>query len=140
MESTVDISLQPVETYTPEDRSWLASRDGTDVTQTITLSTAAFTQSVHYPNGYIPSGVVLGRINGSTELYGPYDNTASDGRQLAVGFLYSNAKVRAGGPNVGAPIHWRGVIRASRLPLASTVVGGLDSAGIVDLAVKFWIR
>lgn len=136
----MDISLQPVETFTPEDRSWLASRDGTDVTQTITLSVATFTQSVHYPNGYIPSGVVLGRITGTPELWGPYDNTATDGRQTAVGFLYSATKVRLGGPNVGAPIHWRGVIRASRLPLATTAIGGLDSAGAVDLAIKFWIR
>lgn len=136
----MDISLQPVETFTPEDRSWLASRDGTDVTQTITLSVASFVQATHYPAGYIPSGVVLGRITGATELWGPYDNTATDGRQTAVGFLYSNCKVRSGGPNVGAPIHWRGVIRASRLPLATTVPGGLDAAGIVELAIKFWIR
>jgi hypothetical protein len=136
----VDISLQPVETFTPEDRSWLGSRDGTDVTQTVTLKTSSFVLATHYPNGYIPSGVVLARITGSPELWGPYDDTAVDGRAVAIGFLYSATKLRSGGPNVGAPIHWRGVIRASRLPLATTVAGGLDAAGIVDLAAKFWIR
>jgi hypothetical protein len=135
----VDITLQPTETYTAEDRSWLGSRDGTDVTQTVTLDTSAFTEATHFPNGYIPSGVVLGRIT-ATDLFGPYDDTASDGRQVAVGFLYSNTKVRTGGPDVGAPIHWRGIIRAARLPLATNVTGGLDANGKTDLAAKFWIR
>lgn len=135
----MDITLQPTETYQAENRSWLGSRDGTDVTQTVTLDTSTFVAGTHYPNGYVPSGTVLGQIT-ATGLYGPYDNTASDGRQTAVGFLYSNTKIRSGGPNVGAPIHWRGVIRASRLPLATNVAGGLDAAGKVDLAAKFWIR
>ncbi len=131
----MDITLQPTETWTAEDRSWLGSRDGTEVTQTITLDTSTFTEGTHYPNGYIPSGTVLGMIT-ATGLFGPYDNAASDGRQTAVGFLFSNTKVRNGGPDVGAAIHWRGVIRSSRLPSNS----GLDSAGRTDLAVKFWIR
>ncbi len=131
----MDITLQPTESYQAEDRSWLGSRDGTDVTQTVTLNTSTFVANTHYPNGYIPSGTVLGRIT-ATGLFGPYDNAASDGREVAVGFLYSNTKVRSGGPNVGAPIHWRGVIRSSRLPANS----GLDSAGRADLAAKFWIR
>jgi hypothetical protein len=134
----VDISLQPVESYQAEDRSWLGSSDGTDVTQTVTLNTSTFTAGTHYPNGYIPSGCVLGQIS-ATGLYGPYDNTASDGRQTAVGFLYSNTKVRSGGPNVGASIHWRGIVKSAKLPIASTSPGGLDSAGKADLAAKFWI-
>jgi hypothetical protein len=135
----MDITLQPTETWTAEDRSWLGSRDGTDVTQTITIDTSAFTEATHFPNGYIPSGTILGRIT-ATGLFGPYDNAASDGTEVAVGFLFSNVKVRTGGPDVGAAIHWRGVIRASRLPIAITDTGGLDAAARVDLAVKFWIR
>jgi hypothetical protein len=135
----VDITLQPTETYTAEDRSWLGSRDGTDVTQTVTLDVSTFSSTTHYPNGYVPSGCVLGQIT-ANGLFGPYDNAATDGRQTAVGFLYSATKMRSGGPNVGAPIHWRGVIRSARLPIASTSPGGLDSAGKTDLAAKFWIR
>ncbi len=131
----MDISLQPVTTWTAEDRSWLGSRDGTAYTQTITLNVSTFTAGTHYPNGYIPSGVVLGIIT-ATGLYGPYDDAAVDGRAVAIGFLYSNTVVRSGGPNVGAPIHWRGIIRASRLPTGH----GLDTAGRADLAAKFWIR
>lgn len=131
----MDITLQPTETWTAEDRSWLGSRDGTEVTQTVTLDTSTFTEGTHYPNGYIPSGTVLGRIT-ATGLFGPYDDAASDGREVAVGFLFSNTRVRSGGPDVGAPIHWRGVIRTAKLPANS----GLDTNGRTDLAVKFWLR
>ncbi len=137
----MDIALEQVGSWQAENREWLGSRDGTDVTQTITLATATFTAGPHFPNGFIPSGTVLGEMtaNGATKgMYGPYDNAASDGRQVAVGFLYSSVKVRSGGPNVGAAIHWRGIIKSLKLPFQSGT-GSLDSAGRTDLAAKFWI-
>lgn len=136
----MDIALEQVGSWQAENREWLGSRDGTDVTQTITLATATFTAGTHYPNGFIPSGTVLGQITSGqyAGMYGPYDNAASDGRQVAVGFLYSNQKVRSGGPNVGAPIHWRGIIKSAKLPFQSGT-GSLDTAGKADLAAKFWI-
>lgn len=135
----MDITLQPTETWTAEDRSWLGSRDGTAYTQTITLDVSTFTEATHFPDGYIPSGTVLGLIT-ATGLYGPYDNAAGDGRGTAVGFLFSSVKVRTGGPDVGAAIHWRGIIRADRLPRTDAETGGLDANGRTDLAAKFWIR
>jgi hypothetical protein len=137
--STVDISLQPTETWVAENRSWLGSRDGTEVTQSITLATSTFTEGTHYPDGYVKSGTLLGEITavGATQgMYGPYDNAASDGRETAVGFLFSSVKMRASGPNVGAAIHWRGVIRAAKLPTNH----GLDANARTELAAKFWIR
>lgn len=131
----MDIALQQTESYVAEDRSWLASRHGTDVTQTITLDVSAFTANTHYPNGYIPSGVVLGKIT-ATGLYGPYSNAASDGTEVAAGFLYTSVKVRSGGPDVGAAIHWHGAVIAAKLPTGN----GLDTAGRTDLAAKFWIK
>lgn len=137
--STVDITLQPTETWVAENRSWLGSRDGTEVTQSITLATETFTEATHFADGYVPSGTVLGQITavGATQgMFGPYDNAASDGRQTAVGFLFTSVKMRTGGPNVGGAIHWRGVIRSAKLPANS----GLDANGRTDLAAKFWIR
>jgi hypothetical protein len=137
--STVDITLQPTETWVAENRSWLGSRDGTEVTQSITLATSTFTEGTHFPDGFVPSGMVLGQITsvGATQgMFGPYDNAASDGRQTAVGFLFTSVKMRTGGPNVGAAIHWRGVIRSAKLPTNN----GLDANGRTDLAAKFWIR
>ncbi len=139
----MDITLQPTETFLAENRSWLGSQHGTDVMQSVTLATSTFTAGTHFPNGYVPSGTVLGLITsaGATQgMYGPYDNAATDGRQTAVGFLYSNTKMVTGGANVGAPIHWHGSVIAAKLPIASSSTGGLNAAGKVDLAAKFWIR
>lgn len=134
----MDISLQPTETWTAENRSWVGSRHGTDVTQTITLKNSLFTANTHYPDGYVPSGIVLGRVTASG-LYGPYDDAAGDGRAVAVGFLYSNVKMLASGADVGAALHWHGVVIAAKLPFSSGT-GFLDAAGKVDLAAKFWIK
>lgn len=131
----MDISLQPTETWTPDDHSWLGSSDGTKYPQGVTLDVSTFTSGTHYPAGYIPSGVVLGRIT-ATGLYGPYDNTANDGREVAAGFLYTARRVRSGGPDVGAALHWRGVVVAANLPTGH----GLDSNARTDLAAKFWIQ
>lgn len=71
------------EAWTVEDRSWLASRDGTEVTQTVTLSVAAFTQGTHYPNGYIPSGTIIGKITASG-LYGPYAGATAEVQTVTI--------------------------------------------------------
>ncbi len=234
-----DISVT-TEAFSVEDRSWLGSRDGTDVTQGITLDISAFTAPTHYPNGYIPSGIVLAKL--TSGLYGPYagqtaevqtvtitgspgggtftlsfgsqttgaiaynataaavqtalealpaivpgdvtvtgsaggpytvtfggahtgdqpqmtatssltggsspgvtvatgtggGSSATDGSQTAVGFLFNSTRVPAGstGPDVGAPLHWRGVIKTSRLPAAS----GLDAGARAQLAAKFLFK
>jgi hypothetical protein len=131
----VDISLR-TEEYRVEDLSWLGSRDGTEVARSITLDTSAFSQDTHYPNGYVPSGTVLAKIT-DTGLYGPYDNTLTNGQEVAEGFLMTSVPMRSGGPNVGAALHWRGVVKADRLPISSSSPGGLDSAARTSLAAKF---
>ena len=70
-----DISVATVN-YQVDKRAWLLSPHGTDpgTTPSITLDVSAFTPSIHYPNGYIPSGTPLGKIT-ATELYGPYSVT-----------------------------------------------------------------
>ncbi len=231
----MDISVRSDPTWTAEDRSWLGSRDGTEVTRSITLDTSAFTANTHYPNGFVPSGLVLIKL--SSGLYAPYAGNASEGQTVTItgtptggtftltlsgqttaaiaynapaaavkaalegltsvnvgdvtvtggpgpgtpyvitfggryagedmpqmtatssltggsspavavttstagaggtggvaeGFLFNSTPMRSGGPDVGAPLHWRGVIKESRLPTNH----GLDSAGKVDLAAKF---
>jgi hypothetical protein len=127
----VDITVS-VDTYEVEDRSWLGSRDGTEFTRTITLDLTKFVLATHFPKGYIPSGMTLGKVT-ATGLYGPYDNAAADGREVAEGFLFNTTKVKTGVTKAGAPLHWRGVIRTNRLP----VNNGLDVPGRADMAAKF---
>lgn len=64
--------------YQSEDRSWLLSPHGTDpgTTPSVTLDVSLFNRADHYPNGYIPSGLVLGKVT-ATGLYGPYSGGQS---------------------------------------------------------------
>ena len=123
--------------YQVEKRSWLLSPHGTDpgTTPSVTLDVSAFTAGTHYPNGFFPSGLVLGRIT-ATGLYGPYDNAAADGREVAAGILFSAVKV----PNVadttkdvGAAMVVHGFVRLSKLPIA------LDAAGQTDLRLIHFV-
>lgn len=66
----MDLSVISEGPWLPEDRSWLGSAHGTESTVTITLDISAFTANTHYPNGFIPSGTVLARLD--TGIYGPY--------------------------------------------------------------------
>lgn len=66
--------------YQFEDRSWLQVQPGgSEFGRTIsgTLDISAFTAGTHYPNGYIPSGIVLGKIT-SSGLYGPYAGRSNE--------------------------------------------------------------
>lgn len=131
----MDISVRTVE-HQSEDRSWLGSAHGTDATRTITLDVSTFTENTHYPNGFIPSGVVLGRIS-ATGKYGPYDNGASDGRQVAAGHLFNSTTVPTDTTvDVGAPLLEHGAVVEANLPTGH----GLDSNGKTDLAGRIIYR
>lgn len=72
----MDISFHK-DVFAVEDHSWLGSRHGTDATRTITLDFSLFDANTHYPNGYLPSGMVLGKVT-LTGLYGPYSGTSDE--------------------------------------------------------------
>lgn len=72
----MDLKFETEATFANEDHSWLASRLGFDTARPATLDLSLFTEGTHYPNGFIPSGMGLGKVTGSG-LYGPYGgNTA----------------------------------------------------------------
>ena len=129
-------------TYQVEDRSWLLSPHGTDPGSTpgVTLDVSKFTAGTHFPNGYIPSGTVLGVVTASS-MYGPYDDAAVDGRNTAVGILFSKARVTLdNGTNAtkayGAILK-HGVVSAGRLPFQSGT-GFADANGKADLKLIDW--
>ncbi len=233
----MDISVRSEGPWTAENRSWLGSRDGTEVTRSITLDTSAFTKATHYPNGYVPSGMLLAKL--SNNMYGPYGGNTSEiqtvtitgtptggtftltldgettaaiaynaaasavqtalenlsnvdpgdvtvtggpgpgtpysvtfggarvganvpqmtasgsftggtspavavttatgggaavaGSGTAEGFLFNSTPMTEGGADVGAPLHWRGVIKVSNLPANH----GLDATARTQLASRF---
>lgn len=67
----------------------------------------------------------------TTGTAGGAEDPAGEG--TAAGFLFNSTEMRASGPDVGAPLLWRGVIRTAKLPAAS----GLDSNARAQLAAKF---
>ena len=123
------------EVFGSENRAWLGSQHGTESNRSITLDAAAFTAATHYPEGFIPSGIVLAEIT-SSGFYGPYDPEAIDGRDTAAGHLFNSIPVSAGATNLGAPLLDHGAVVESKLPAAS----GLDATAKADLAGQIRYR
>lgn len=118
------------ESWSNEDQRWLGGAHGTETCDSITLDADLFLAA--FPDGVVPSGVVLGKIT-ATGLYGPYSNAAADGRQTAVGFLYKTTDLRgksaADAQDMTAALFWHGEIVESFLPVGH----GLDAAARAEL-------
>ncbi|WP_032402477.1 head decoration protein [Rhodococcoides fascians] len=102
-------------TFSTENRSWINGKHGQDLTPSITLDLSKFVAGTHYPNGYIPSGIVLGKIT-ATGLYAPMLAASTDGSQTAAGHLFSSVKVSAGQTKVGSALFVHGWVNEARLP------------------------
>jgi hypothetical protein len=125
--------------YQVEKRSWLLSEHGTEpgTTPTVTLDVSAFTAATHFPNGYIKSGIVLGKLTAGGK-YVPYVDAATDGSGTAAGILFSSVKV----PDLtdltkdcfGAMLV-HGFVDPAKLPIANGATGGgfIDANGQTDL-------
>lgn len=133
-----DISLRTERTYLGGSHRWVGRTSGLEDADSITLDGATLDRVTAFPNGFYPSGLTLGKIT-ATGLYGPYDDTASDGRQTAVGFLAEDVPYdrygTASAPFGGALMWWGEVVTAYLPPSPAT--GLLDAAGKTDLAGKF---
>lgn len=125
-----NIAVRNTGVFTVEDRSYVYADPGVYTRATITLDISKFVAGTHYPNGYIKSGTVLGKVT-ATGKYGPYDNTASDGREVAAGLLWDS--VTPTSTEEAAPLWFTGFVKESKLPAAH----GLDSAAKVDLNAWF---
>lgn len=133
----MDLAVRSFGPWSPENFSWLGSAHGTDSTDTITLVKSLFASKSYYVNNQlIPGGVALGKVTsvGATQdMYGPYDNAASDGRQVMVGHLFATKPITGGGLYIGAALLVHGKVRLSKLN-AITTDHGVDAAGQADVA------
>lgn len=129
-----DITVSTV-TYGASPRSWLLCElDGVagPVPRAAgVIDFALFTAGTHYPDGYLQSGQVLGRVTATGRL-GPYSNAATDGRQVAVGHLYDDVRVPASTSQRAsvAVVDCFAVVSEPRLPTGH----GLDAAAKADLS------
>lgn len=123
-----DLTLDTSASYAGEDRSWTKSKKGYDTCRSITLDLSLFTAGTHFPNGYLPSGLVLGVVT-ATGRYGPYLDAAGDGRTVARGFLFSSSYVKNATGRQSAALMIEGIIDTTELPTGH----GLDANGRLDL-------
>ncbi|MCT7361223.1 head decoration protein [Mycolicibacterium llatzerense] len=126
---STDISMQTT-TYQVGNRQWLLAEP--DVKLNVTLDISKFTSGTHYPNGYIPSGTVIGKVT-ATGLYGPYDAAASDGTQTATHITYGDVRaVRQNGTTASkvgtGGVAYDAIVSISKLPFATGtgIKGALD--------------
>lgn len=114
--------------YAGEDRRWLdGGFHGQNTNRDVTLDGDLFVVGT-FPDGRVPSGIVLGVVT-ATKLAGPYDDAATDGRQVAVGHLLNTEVVRPGARILTAAVR-HGVVNENLLPTGH----GLDAAAKVDLS------
>lgn len=126
----IGVFTQP---FQAENLSWDLSNPGVPYVEAGTLDVSLFTAAQHFPNGFIPSGTVLG-VKTSSGLLGPYLDAAADGRQTAVGFLRASVQVLqpngAAKTKIGvAVLKAFGVVSVGKLPLTS---GGAAAGGFLD--------
>lgn len=123
------------ETFGQDNQTWLGSEHGTSSGRPVTLDLSTFTAGTHYPNGYLLSGLPLGKITASGK-YGPYDHTtpATDGRQSFVGFLLTPVRVLFYGSgalegDAEGSILLHGIVVTANLPIAVDSTGQTAAAG-----------
>jgi hypothetical protein len=78
----MDITVRSEGPWLPEDRSWLASAHGTTATRTITLDVSTFTANTHYPDGFIPSGMLLSEL--ANGMFGPYAGRVAEVQTVTI--------------------------------------------------------
>lgn len=122
-----DFSVTSGVTGENQDTRWRASSHGEDTARPGQLDPTKFTSGTHYNLGgrtdnVVPLGVALGQIT-ATKLYGPYDSSATDGREKLAGFLNDNAGVSLGKtPAASKPtcaVLKHGIVKPSLLPIAA---------------------
>lgn len=110
-----------------DDRSWDLGPHGSDPgsNPNATFVVANFDAEDHYPNGYLPSGIVVSRL--ADDTYGPYD-----GALPAAGHVFAAVPVLAGVTRVAGALKVHGFVDPTRLPIQSGD-GALTDEARVDL-------
>lgn len=102
------------ETFGAGDQSWLRSTHGIRNAKTEQLDVSAFTESTHYPNGYIPSGTPLAKVGGLMVPYTSAEATTT-GAGVLWGHLLTDQPV-VGTTDFPAPVIRHGEVIAAKVP------------------------
>lgn len=125
------------------DSRWLRSRHGINNGLVRTLDISKFTSGTHYDavTKVLKSGIGLAIIT-ATGLYGPYDTTASDGRQLVLDsilltdqpLLLENGTTST---KVAAAVIRHGIIATGFLPVAAQKPAGASDLTAASTKASF---
>lgn len=127
-----DISVSGTTTRRAPSRPWLAGPHGTDLPKHAVYDFTLFNHANFTTGGLIPNGTILGIVT-ATGKAGPYDDTATDGRQTAAGPAVNDTSIPANTAAVVTDAYLPHCgIRVAGLPLKSGP-GSLDAAGRADL-------
>lgn len=131
------------ESFVTDSKAWMKSQYGFNTARPCTISLAAFGVNERI-NDMIPSGTVLGKITASG-LYGPYDNAAATGVEVAAGLLLNGVRFTRDADETGtmtasgAAFVWQGIVSESKLPVfPSSTKGEIDATGKTDLPQIRW--
>lgn len=124
-------------TFAGRTYRWLGSAFGLQYTDGVTLDLAKFDFSTVFTTRRIPGGVVLGKVTASGK-YGPYDNAAVDGREVAVGILFDDLDVPDGESTGDRPVAM--ITRANIIEANLPTNHGLDANAKTDLTSRIWFK
>jgi hypothetical protein len=108
------------------DKSWLGTRMGLDVMRSITLDISTF-DAEHAVNGYLASGLALGKIT-ATGKYGPYDPGTAEIQTITVNATGGTFTITAFGETTAA-IAWNASAQAVQDAL--TLLPGIQPGDVV---------
>lgn len=104
----------------------LKTKRGTDSQDTVTLDIASFTKATHWPNYFLPAGIVLGKI-ASSGLYGPYAGDIGESVSIAVDATGGTWRITFQGETT-ADLAWN--ITAANLKTALELLPEIDVGDI----------
>lgn len=125
------------------DLTWLASDHGVSNGLSRTLDVSKFTSGTHYDavTKVLYSGIGLAKVT-ATGLYGPYDTTAADGRQLVLDsfLLFEEPLLLPNGvvsTKVAVGVIRHGSIVPANLPIAAQRAGAASDVTTATTGGKF---
>ena len=118
------------ETFGAGDQSWLGTSHAIANCRTEKLNVSAFTKATHFPDGYLPSGLPVSKVDGALV---PYDPTAETGNADAfAGHLFTDQRVGTD-PIINVPLYDHGRVKATKVPGTFTAPAAQPNTTIVYL-------
>lgn len=102
------------ESFGSGDQTWLLSDHGLFNSHTVTIKASAFTKATHYPDGYLPSGLIVNIAD--RKAVKPF--TGGAGEKLGI-ILFDQPT--DGAADFAAPALWHGSIVTAKLPVTTNL-------------------